>query len=47
MMKLTYGEVCNKNCSELLTHETIPKRQFTCDVRTFILQQALLILLPL
>ena len=47
MIKLSHGELSNKNCPELLTHETIPKCKFTCDARTFILQKALLPLLLL
>ena len=47
MMKITHGELSNKNCPELLTHEIIPKGQLTFDARTFILQNALLpLLLP-
>ena len=47
MIKLTHGELSNENYPELLPHETIPKSQFTCDARTFILQKALLPLLLL
>ena len=47
MIKLTHGELSSKNCPELLIHETIPKCQFICDARTFIVQKALLpLLLP-
>ena len=47
MIKLTHGELSSENYPELLTHETIPKCQFTSDATTFILQKALLPLLLL